>query len=110
METISIIDLTNELLEKAKESSAGRAAKKVAGGPETRMTQTIVALTAGTRLDDHENPGEATVQVLAGKVSIGTTHKQVSLGLGQLLTIPDLRHNLEALTDAVVLLTAVKRA
>lgn len=109
MEAISITDQTRELLDKARASSAGRAAHKVAGGPDTRMTQTIVALKEGTRLDDHENPGEATLQVLAGTVSVGTAHKNLSLGVGELVVIPDLRHNLAALSDAVILLTSVKR-
>lgn len=108
MEIVSVKDQKNELLRKARDSSAGRAAHKIAGGPGTRMTQTIVALTVGSRLDDHENPGEATLQILKGEVSVSTEHKSVSLRKGQLLIIPDMRHNVAALTDAVILLTSVK--
>ncbi|MEO6471455.1 MAG: cupin domain-containing protein [Aeromicrobium sp.] len=96
------------LLEKAQGSSAGRAAHMVVGGPQTEMTQTLIALTYQTRLDDHENPGEATILVLEGEVELGTAEESWDAGKGDMLAIPDSRHHLIAKTDAVILLTSVK--
>lgn len=38
------------------------------GGHERSLRQTLIALRADARLDDHESPGDATLQVLAGRV------------------------------------------
>ncbi len=35
------------------------------------LRQPLTALTAGQKLDEHENPGEATVHVLHGRVRLG---------------------------------------
>ena len=96
------------LLDKARGSSAGRAAHMVVGGPQTEMTQTLIALTYQSRLDDHENPGEATLLVLEGEVELGTVNESWTAGKGDILAIPDSRHHLTAKTDAVVMLTSVK--
>ena len=44
------------------------AAATVVGGHERVLRQTVIALVQGTALGDHENPGEASVHVLAGRV------------------------------------------
>ena len=80
----------------------------VVGGPQSEMTQTLIALAYQSRLDDHENPGEATILVLEGEVELGTDDESWTARKGEMLEIPDTRHNLTARTDAVVLLTAVK--
>ena len=48
------------------------------GRHEHALRQTVLALTAGSSLDEHENPGEATVQVLRGRVRL--TAGEVSWG------------------------------
>ena len=98
-----------ELLETARSSSAGRAAYMPVGGPGTEMTQTIIALAGGFQLDEHENPGEATVLVLSGQVELGSGDSVWSGSEGDLLDVPDARHHLLAKSDATVLLTSVKR-
>jgi quercetin dioxygenase-like cupin family protein len=97
-------------MEKAKTASSGRSARTVYGGHEHTLRQTLIALTAGETLDEHENPGEATIQVLTGRVRLiaGTTSWNGSPG--DLLIVPDHRHSLEALEDSVVLLTVAKIA
>lgn len=80
----------------------------IVGGPQTEMTQTLIALAYQSRLDDHENPGEATLLVLEGEVSLGTDDESWTAHKGEMLEIPDARHHLIAKTDAVVLLTSVK--
>lgn len=74
------------------------------------LRQTVLALAAGNRLDDHDSPGEATLLVLIGKVELGSAAGAVTAAEGDYLPIPDERHNLQALTDSVVLLTVVARS
>jgi quercetin dioxygenase-like cupin family protein len=97
-----------QLLDSARQASSGRSARTVYGGHEHVLRQTIIALVAGRMLDEHENPGEATVQVLEGRVRMSTGPISSDGSPGDLLTVPPARHTLEALEDAVVLLTVAK--
>ena len=72
MQKLSLDALAREHLERAQNSSAGRSSETVVGGHEHTLRQTVVALRAGTGLAEHENPGEATVHVLAGRVRLGS--------------------------------------
>ncbi len=110
VDALSLRALGEEQLAAARSGPAGRAARTVYGGRERTLRQTVLALAAGNRLDDHENPGEATLLVLSGEVQLGTSSGAVTGVEGDYLTIPDERHNLAAVTDSVVLLTVVARA
>jgi quercetin dioxygenase-like cupin family protein len=81
----------------------------VYGGREHHLRQTLIALRSGARLDEHESPGEATLQVLHGRVALVAGDDRWELSAGDLLAIPAARHALEALDDAVVLLTVANR-
>lgn len=72
------------------------------------MRQTLMAMTAGTATGEHESPGEATVHVLVGRVSLSAGSERWSGRAGDLLVIPPSRHSLSADEDAAVLLTVVK--
>lgn len=115
MDTYQVSDATDvtaladQLAADAADSTAGRAAQKVTGGPGTELTQTVIALTAGSRLDEHANPGEATVFVLRGRTELGTTDTAWTIGRGGLLEVPRARHYLTAVEDSVVILTSVKQ-
>ncbi|WP_164411471.1 cupin domain-containing protein [Streptomyces salinarius] len=109
MRKLSLDALAREHLEQAAASSSGRSATTVHGGHELVLRQTLLALTAGTTLAEHENPGEATVQVLRGRVRLTSGDDSWEGRTGDLVLIPPARHSLDALEDSAILLTVAKR-
>ena len=109
MQKESLKALARHHLEKALAASSGRSAHTVYGGHDHVLRQTLIALIAGAGLDEHENPGEATIQVLRGRVNLVMGEDRWNGSPGDLMFIPDSRHALEAVEDSVVLLTVAKR-
>lgn len=109
MQKQSLTALTRHHLEAARSASSGRSAHTIYGGHEHVLRQTLIALRAGTRLDEHESPGEATVQVLHGRVTLIAGKDEWNGSPGDLMFIPDSRHSLDGVEDSVVLLTVAMR-
>jgi quercetin dioxygenase-like cupin family protein len=112
MEKLSLTGLADEQLEIARTAHAGRSAHTIYGGHDHELRQTVIALTDGNRLDDHESPGQATLFVLRGRVRVATSADDadaVECAEGDYLLLPLERHNLAALEDSAVLLTVVKK-
>jgi quercetin dioxygenase-like cupin family protein len=104
----SLTALVRQQLDLAGRASSGRSAHTVYGGHEHVLRQTLIALTAGKSLDEHENPGEATVQVLHGRVRMVAGETSWDGAPGDLLIVPDERHSLEAVEASAILLTVAK--
>jgi quercetin dioxygenase-like cupin family protein len=105
VEKLSLTALARQQLKIARTASSGRSAQTVYGGHEHALRQTLIALAAGRRLDEHDSPGEATVHVLHGRVRLAAGDLAWEGSPGDLIVVPAARHTLEALEDSAVLLT-----
>jgi quercetin dioxygenase-like cupin family protein len=101
----SLTALARAQLKIAVQASSGRSARTVYGGHEHVLRQTLIALAAGHGLDEHDNPGEATLHVLQGRVRLAGNGLEWEGSPGDLLIVPQARHTLHALEDSAVLLT-----
>ena len=105
---LSLVATAREHLKRAHDAASGRSADSIVGGHTKSLRQTVVALVAGRSLDEHESPGEATLQVLSGKVRLDAGSDSWEGSAGDLLVIPPVRHSVHALEDSAVLLTVVR--
>ena len=105
MQKISLSALARQQVDRAAVAGGGHTADTVYGGHEKVLRQTVIGMTQGARLAEHDNPGEATVQVLHGRVRMIVGTLLWEAGTGDLLIVPEARHSLEALEDSAVLLT-----
>jgi quercetin dioxygenase-like cupin family protein len=108
MQSTSLTDLTADELDRARVADGGRSVRQVHGVAGQRLRQVLVSLAVGGELPEHDRPGEATLQVLRGRVRFTTVGGDAwEGGPGDLLAIPDERHAVSALEDSAVLLTIV---
>ncbi len=105
---MNVTVIAQEALARAATSANGRHSELLIGGSGHRLRQVLMALVAGESLQDHENPGEATLQVLHGRVRLHSGPDSMELATGDLAAVPQRRHGVTALADAVVLLTVTK--
>lgn len=110
LNTSSLTALARHQLQIALQAPSGRSAHTVYGGHEKTLRQTMIALSAGRSLSEHENPGEATVHVLDGRVTLTCGDDAWDGSPGDLIIVPDARHGLYAAEDSVVLLTVAKHS
>ncbi|HXW45241.1 MAG TPA: cupin domain-containing protein [Streptosporangiaceae bacterium] len=108
MEKFSLDAIVRAQTTQAAAAPSGRSAETVYGGHEHALRQTVLALTAGSSMGEHESPGESTVQVLRGRVRLTAGEVTWEGRSGDLLVVPDSRHALEAIEDSAVLLTVCK--
>ena len=109
MEKWSLAALADGLLSQALSASSRRDMRTIDGGRPHMLCQSVIALARGQRIEEHDNPGEATVQVLRGRVRVTAGDDTTDGSPGQLLIVPGARHSLTALEDSAVLLTVAKR-
>jgi quercetin dioxygenase-like cupin family protein len=103
--TYDLTALADDHLAAAHRSAHGRSAELLAR--EDPLRQSVIALTQGSALEEHNAPQAATLLVLRGQVRLTAVSGDTTLTQHELRAIPQERHGLLALTDAVVLLTAV---
>lgn len=111
MDPISLTELAEQKLDAARRTSAGRSSTTVHGGREHRLKQTLIAMCAGQELAEHASPGEATLQVISGRIVLRTADQHWEMPAGAMMAIPDVIHSVEVPEDSAFLLTvAVKQA
>lgn len=94
-----------DLLDEAGKAGPGRMSRNLTPGEGAPLSQTLVALTSGTRLSEHVSNGPATLQVLRGAVTLTSEGGDLAVRAGQWTTIPREEHGLNADDDSVVLVT-----
>ena len=95
--------LVDDHLERARTNPHGRSAELLLH--EGPLRQTLITLTVGTALAEHQAPPAATLFVLRGRVMLTTSAGDLELGEYEFAAIPHERHGLTALDDAAVVLT-----
>jgi mannose-6-phosphate isomerase-like protein (cupin superfamily) len=88
MQKISLDALAREHLKRARSAPSGRSAETVYGGHEHVLRQALMTLVKGRSLAEHENPGEATVVVLRGRVRVTAGADVWEAREGDLLIVP----------------------
>lgn len=98
-------DLATKHLQLAHDDQHGRSADiLVHDGP---LRQTLIAMTGGSELGEHNSPPAASVLVLSGVVSVIAGDDTVTLRAGELRGLSHHRHSVAALEDSVFILTTV---
>jgi quercetin dioxygenase-like cupin family protein len=112
MQKLSLDALARELVGQAaggEKPGDSRVSRTVVGGHEKALRQTVIALAKDAALAEHASPGEATVLVLRGRVTLTAGAESWEGREGDLIIVPDAPHSLTAQADSAVLLTVVKR-
>jgi quercetin dioxygenase-like cupin family protein len=102
--TTDLRDLAEELLARAGETGARRAARTLPH-PVDGLRQTMVALLDGGELQEHESPGPASLLVLRGRARLVAGDRTLVVAADHLAPVPPARHSLHADGDTVVLLS-----
>ena len=94
----------------ARASAHGRSAELLVH--DNRLRQTVIALTAGNRLGEHNPPHAGSLHVLNGRVRLtggedGGGADDAEVGGGELVVLTHERQTLTALEDSVFLFTTV---
>ncbi len=102
---MDVQQLAQDQIDRAHSDEHGRSAHVVVhDGP---LRQSLIALTKGTRLAEHNSPPAASILVLRGTVAVTTADRVDTLPAHHLTVLTHDRHSVEALSDAAFLLTTV---
>ncbi|MGP9536667.1 hypothetical protein ACT3SP_01560 [Brachybacterium sp. AOP43-C2-M15] len=100
----ALTDAMTTAIDRAREAPNGRHAELlVHDGP---LRQTVIALTEGVELAEHNSPPAASIQVMHGSLRVTGEEPDV-LQAGHLAALTHFRHAVIALEDTVFLLTTV---
>jgi len=104
-ETLDLRQTAIDVLDEARANPSGRTARTLTPGAGVPLKQVLLAMTAGSVLQDHRAPGPATLQVVVGSIVLTWQDHKAEISAGQWAPIPDAIHGVTASEDAVVLLT-----
>lgn len=96
-----------DLLAEARGLASGRSARTLTPGGGVALKQTLLALTAGQRLQDHVAPGPTTLTGIIGDAVLRDAAGDVPLVAGHWAPCPAEPHSVVAETDTVLLITVV---
>lgn len=108
MSAVDLAAVGSDLLARAADSTTGRATQLVHSATDVGLSHVLLAIREGCELADHDNPGEATLQVLSGRVRLSAGDDEWTLGPGELVAIPHRRHAVFAELASVAMLTVVR--
>lgn len=109
-QAFSVERLADELLDIATGDSNGRAARTIHGGSDSRLRHVLIALATGCELDTHSDPGEATLVVLRGALTVDYGQTISFAAAGDFLALRRAASRLVRATEnTVMLLTVVPR-
>ncbi|BAU31268.1 cupin domain-containing protein [Microcella alkaliphila] len=101
----------SSLMEDAGAAPNGLATQRVPADDDAHLRVIGIGIAAGHELPEHDNPGEAMLQVLSGSVTLHSVDgRAVPLTAGMLAPIPQARHHIEAHETSALLLVQVARA
>ena len=99
----SLVSMAGKLMEEATSATSGRASLTLAHGSE--MTLVLVALKAGTTLEEHQAPAAASVITLSGDIIFTTNAEKITLEQGEAVAFTaDALHAVYASEDSAFLI------
>lgn len=110
MRAIGLNELAEQLLALARAEPGGRVARTVHGDCNMSLRQMVVAWAGGRHAADYQAGGDATVQVIRGRLRITVAGVPTVLKSGDLVDVPPQPHSVEALEDSVLLVTVDVRS
>ncbi len=97
-----------QLHDEATWQHGDRNAKTLVKEPAFRLV--LIALRAGSRMEEHQAPGRISIQTLTGRLRLHAAGTDLELPAGQLVSLErDLPHSVEALTESAFLLTIARQ-
>jgi quercetin dioxygenase-like cupin family protein len=101
---LKIEEETSEILDAAKASGVGHAAKTLVKDGPLRIL--LLGFRAGAAMHEHDAAGPVSVHVLSGQVDVTSPGLTDSLSAGSAIVFgSSVKHSLEAKSDSVVLVT-----
>ena len=103
LKAFPLMSMAEKLMEEATSATSGRSSLTLAHGDE--MTLVLVALKAGTALEEHQAPAAATVITLGGNIIFTTHAEKITLEQGEAVTFTaDILHAVYASEDSAFLI------
>ncbi|MEU7631573.1 cupin domain-containing protein [Nocardia sp. NPDC049190] len=108
MDKKSLTAVARQQLKLAAAATSGRSSQTIYGGHTHSLRQTVVGLSAGQSLAEHDNAGDATLLVLSGTLTLISGTDEWKGSAGDLIVVPKARHSVKAVDDVAFLLTVAK--